>query len=337
MTGPRDRTSIKMRALLRPLFIGWLLLPLSCEAEDPTFPQGDAGASGAIGSGGASGSAGSGGNGTGGSAGSAGSAGAGRGGSPSDGSGGIPSGGSGGTTGGSAGVGGGGAGGSAGAGGAGGGGSGGGASTFSPCPESGPCKILPLGDSITDGVGASGGGGYRIELFSLALAAGKEITFVGGSVNGPQMVDGQPFPRNHEGHSGWTIQQIDDITPAPALDGDPHIILLHIGTNDMYQTPSGAPERLGTLLDQILEAAPDSLLVVAKIIPFPGASGAVGTFNNAIPPLVEARANAGKHIILVDQFTGYPTDQLPDGVHPNATGYEWMANTWYDAISSYLR
>ncbi len=332
-----------MRALFRPLFIGSLLLSLSCDAEDPSFPQGGAGGmgtSGATSTGGTPGSGGSGGTGggtAGGTAGSAGSAGStGGGGSFSGaGGGGAPSGGSAGTAGGSGGSIPGGAGGSAGA--AGSGGSGGGPATFSPCPESGPCKILPLGDSITDGVGLNGGGGYRIELFSLALADGKEITFVGGSMNGPQMVDGQPFPRSHEGHSGWTIQQIDGITPAPALDGDPHIILLHIGTNDMYQTPSGAPERLGTLLDQILEAAPDSLLVVAKIIPFPGASGAVNTFNNAIPPLVEARANAGKHIILVDQFTGYPTDQLPDGVHPNGTGYAWMANTWYDAISSYLR
>ncbi len=83
-------------------------------------------------------------------------------------------------------------------------------------------------------------GGYRVELFSLALAASKEITYLGGSMNGPTMVDGQTFPRNHEGHSGWTIKQIDDIVPDPALDETPHIILLHIGTNDMYGMPNGA-------------------------------------------------------------------------------------------------
>lgn len=79
----------------------------------------------------------------------------------------------------------------------------GGAGGYTPCPTTGePCKILPLGDSITDGIGVQGGGGYRIELFRKARAAGKNITFVGSLVNGPSMVDGAAFPRNHEGHSG---------------------------------------------------------------------------------------------------------------------------------------
>ncbi|HEX6275472.1 MAG TPA: SGNH/GDSL hydrolase family protein [Polyangiaceae bacterium] len=213
----------------------------------------------------------------------------------------------------------------------------GGATAFDPCPGTGACKILPLGDSITDGLGVTGGGGYRIELFRLATMAGEELTFVGGSMNGPTMVDGQPFPRAHEGHSGWTIAQIDGIVPRPALAPVPHIVLLHIGTNDMLQGASGASDRLGALLDQITTDLPNALVVVAKIIPFPGAASAVTTFNNAIPGLVQTRANGGKHVIMVDQFAGFPTSELPDGVHPNAAGYARMARVWYAAISSYLR
>jgi len=214
------------------------------------------------------------------------------------------------------------------------GGSSGGSSGFAPCPASEPCKILPLGDSITDGIGFSGG--YRVELFSLALADDHSITYVGGSMNGPQTVDGQPFPRNHEGHSGWTISQIDGIVPSPALGPDPHIILLHIGTNDMYQGANGATDRLETLVDAILADQPNSLLVVSSIIPFPGATSAVSTFNAAVPGIVMERANAGKHILYVDQFTGFPTSELGDGVHPNQAGYERMARKWYEAISDYL-
>jgi lysophospholipase L1-like esterase len=225
-----------------------------------------------------------------------------------------------------------------GAAGAGGGSAGtGGASGFNPCPATGACEILPLGDSITDGVGVSGGGGYRIELFRLALMAQQEITFVGGSMNGPQMVDNQPFPRSHEGHSGWTITQIDGIVPSPALDPDPHIILLHIGTNDMRGDVSMSGTRLGTLIDQIVMDLPNALLVVATIIPYPSQASQVTTYNNAIPAIVEARANAGKHVVLVDQFTGFPNSELADGVHPNAQGYARMARVWYAAISSYLR
>jgi lysophospholipase L1-like esterase len=63
----------------------------------------------------------------------------------------------------------------------------------------------------------------------------------------------------------------------------------------------------------------------------------VTAFNNALPAIVQTRANAGKHVVLVDQFTGFPNDELADGVHPNAEGYARMARVWYTAISQYLR
>ncbi len=210
------------------------------------------------------------------------------------------------------------------------------AAGFQPCPTTEACKILPLGDSITDGLGVPGGGSYRIELFRLALADGKDITYVGNSQNGPADVDGQPFPKAHEGHSGWTIEQIDGIVPDPALEDGPHIVLLHIGTNDMYQTPAGAADRLETLLDQIIETLPDSLLVVSTIIPFPGAPGEVASYNSGVVTVVQARIDAGEHILLVDQFEGFPEGELADGVHPNEAGYARMAAKWYEAIVEYL-
>ncbi len=225
--------------------------------------------------------------------------------------------------------------GSAGSAGAGGSVAGGGASgDFNPCPASGACKILPLGDSITDGLTVAGG--YRIHLFELANEAGKNVTFVGGSMNGPTMVGGKPFPRAHEGHSGWTIKQIDDIVPTPALGVSPHIVLLHLGTNDMYQGAANADQRLGALLDQILQTLPDALLVVSNIIPFPSSASNATTYNAAVPKVVEDRAKAGKHVLFVDQFKDFPTAELADGVHPNSAGYARMATNWYATISKYL-
>jgi lysophospholipase L1-like esterase len=227
-------------------------------------------------------------------------------------------------------------GGGAGSGGAvGGGGSGGGSSDFNPCPAKGePCKIMPLGDSITDGFGTAGG--YRIELFSKALADGKSITFVGRFMNGPTMVAGQTFPRSHEGTSGITIGGLDMTIPEPALNPDPHIVLLHIGTNDM-RNANGAPDRLATLMDQILTTLPDSLLVVSSIVPLPSSANAVSTYNAAIPPLVQTRASAGKHVIYLDQFKGFPDSELADGVHPSPAGYARMAGVWYEGIKDLLR
>ncbi|MBN2573040.1 MAG: SGNH hydrolase [Deltaproteobacteria bacterium] len=205
--------------------------------------------------------------------------------------------------------------------------------------------MLPLGDSITWGIGYDGS--YRVKLFANTIADKKSITYVGKMSNGPSTVSGVSFPKNNEGHSGWTIQQIDDIVTGKSNDANykgkqlivdlaPHIVLMHIGTNDMYQSPSGADTRLGALIDKIVADAPDSLLVVSNIIPLPMSASAVDTYNKAVPGVVDQRTKAGKHVIFVDQFKGFPTSELGDGVHPNQQGYDRMAGVWYEAIKSYL-
>jgi lysophospholipase L1-like esterase len=89
---------------------------------------------------------------------------------------------------------------------------------------------------------------------------------------------------------------------------------------------------LPKLLDAIIAECPDALLVVAQIIPYNG----VDSYNAAIPGIVEQKAQAGAHIIMVDQNTGFPNSELDDGVHPNQAGYERMGKVWYDAIEEYL-
>jgi hypothetical protein len=82
---------------------------------------------------------------------------------------------------------------------------------------------MPLGDSISDGfVGIAVGntqqanGGYRVELFRQAIADGHDITFVGTRpANGPNDVDGQPFPRAHEGISTQATASWPTTQPFP--------------------------------------------------------------------------------------------------------------------------
>jgi hypothetical protein len=210
---------------------------------------------------------------------------------------------------------------------------------FDPCPAAGDCKVLPLGDSITYG-STSNNGGYRVELFTRAIADQKHITFVGSQSDGPTTVAGASFPRNNEGHPGWTISQIAGIaTASNALKDSPPIVLLHIGTNDIPNSLSGSTDRLAQLVDQIVAALPDSLLIVAQIIPLPWAESSVVTYNAAIPSMVQQRANQGKHVIMVDMNTGFPAANgyASDNIHPNdAVGYPWMGDQWYEAIKPYL-
>jgi len=213
---------------------------------------------------------------------------------------------------------------------------GGQATDYAPCPQDAVCKILPLGDSITYGIGYAGG--YRVELFRKAQADGKAITFTGSLSNGPNTVDGMPFPKNNEGHSGWKIDQLVPLIPRPALQDPPHIVLLMIGTNDIAQRAdlANAPKRLGALLDKLAMEAPTAAIVVATLVPLNGADSAVQSYNAALPGIVQARAAAGMHVTLIDQFKGFPASELGDGVHPNRQGYERMAGTWYEAIRAWL-
>jgi lysophospholipase L1-like esterase len=219
-----------------------------------------------------------------------------------------------------------------------------GTAPYSPCPTGGsPCKILPLGDSITYGIQYAGA--YRVELFQDAQTAHQHITFVGDSslANGPTTVAGVAFPQDNDGHSGWTIDQIAGLVPSPALQTNPDIVLLMIGTNDMYSTSqpvAQAPQRLAALLDAIIKGDARALLIVAQITPLQNSTWEtqVVTYNAAIPALVQARAGAGKHIAMVDMHTGFVTATMlsSDGVHPNQTGYNHMGDVWYAALKDVL-
>jgi lysophospholipase L1-like esterase len=219
---------------------------------------------------------------------------------------------------------------------------------FKPCPTDGSaCKIMPLGDSITFGLQSSTGGGYRVELFRKTLADDHPVTFVGRQATGPNTLDGQPFPRNNEGYSGATIatggNQLANRVDAAFAANKPNIVLLHIGTNNLYQgLPQGVTGQLGALIDQITTDVPDALVVVAEITPLGSATNGVQAYNAAIPAIVQQRVAAGKHLLLVNMASAFAAANanvsalLADGVHPNDQGYAIMAQTWYDAIESVL-
>jgi lysophospholipase L1-like esterase len=213
---------------------------------------------------------------------------------------------------------------------------------------------MPLGDSITFGVNDEGNGGYRGPLFASAVAAGRKLTFNGSLSNGPTSVSGQTFPRKNEGHSGWGISEVTPysggnagiatVVPAPAFSagsgGIPDIILLHIGTNDQGSiSATKMTADLSGFLDKIISNAPNAYLVVAQIIPLGyGDNAVIKAYNQSIPGLVQQRASAGKHIAIVDMFTGFtPSSMLgSDNIHPNSAGYKFIADHWYSAIGSLL-
>ncbi len=198
--------------------------------------------------------------------------------------------------------------------------------------SNGGVRVMPLGDSITEGTQVPGG--YRIGLWQRITNAGYRVDFVGSQFNGPASLG----DHDHEGHPGWRIDQIDANITGWLQATTPHTVLLHIGTNDVLQNfnLAGAPARLSTLIDHITAATPSAEVFVATIIPLASASqeAAGRTFNAAIPGIVQRNVSAGKHVHLVDMHSALTTADLTDGIHPTAGGYDKMAATWYSALQS---
>jgi lysophospholipase L1-like esterase len=230
---------------------------------------------------------------------------------------------------------------------------------YNPCPANGtPCAVMALGDSITAGTGGSDYGSYRKFLFQLALGHQQTITLVGAQLWGPNTVMGPDggvvaFPRGNEGYSGYTIDTggLMGIHPLVAREMQtyhPHIITLMIGTNDVDTNDdlANAPMRLGGLMDTIIATDPNVLLVLAQIVPTTDdvQNVRVKAYNDAMPSLVKARTDAGKHVILVDMYTaftshaGYKLDYMNNNkLHPDDAGYSKMADVWYAAIGPLFR
>ena len=192
-------------------------------------------------------------------------------------------------------------------------------------------KIMALGDSITWGLKDPDYGGYRHLLGTLLANDGYSFEFVGSMQSGT----GVTPSADNEGHSGWTIQQIQK-----GIDSQgwletyrPDVILLHIGTNDLRPRVGGAasaPEKLSALLDDILTRLPQVRVIVAQIIPFAaGTDDAHRAYNAAIPTIA---ASKGPRVSIVDMQNILSRADYADGFHPKAVGYDKMARAWEHAI-----
>ncbi|RYC67719.1 GDSL-type esterase/lipase family protein [Spirosoma sordidisoli] len=233
-------------------------------------------------------------------------------------------------------------------------------------------RIVPMGNSITQGAGAPGG--YRKPLHELLIKAGYAVDFRGRfTTNSDRLTDPE-----HEGRSGWQITAtaftdgvaldgqtrsglLDDLptaldsslppSPTPTVD----VILLEIGTNDLQHrvAPQGdstrivphAISRLTTLIGDIHQRRPTAQVLLSTLTPMTtqwrGISAAtasrVPVFNRLLPALVQVLRQEGVPIRLVDQYANFiaangTAQHLIDGLHPDSTGYRLMANTWLAGI-----
>jgi lysophospholipase L1-like esterase len=231
--------------------------------------------------------------------------------------------------------------------------------------ENAPPRIMALGDSITAGYTDNSAWtvpysyGYRSGLYTRLTNAHYSFQFVGGSqepLNGAfgtvKTIDNtvnlpavdQDYSR---GYGGWKIDKITGNVSKWLNSDNPDVVLLMIGINDITKgstaNPTTAETSLNTLVTNIVAQRPNAYVIVAQITPYSTDTPAIVYYNNYIKnTLVPSFTAQGRRVSTVDQYSNFLTtggsidaSLYSNGInHPNATGYNLMAQTWLSGIQA---
>ena len=214
-----------------------------------------------------------------------------------------------------------------------------------------PVRILPVGDSITQGIASlhkqrgkhpiNGSSTYRRALYK---SFGCSITFVGPWTSGFMGVQPcQDFPQRHAAKWGVLAKDMPKLLQSylqhPPEDLSPDVILVLIGTNDlaMHYSPGTVLrsrairktlKAVSALVHALSSAFPQAQMFVSYLLPTSKEYGeAIADFNAAMsmdkicqPPTIARCVGPPPGMGAHEHFY--------DGLHPNPRGEEMIAEMW---------
>jgi lysophospholipase L1-like esterase len=208
-------------------------------------------------------------------------------------------------------------------------------STVVSAAESRRWRIMPVGDSITEG--GKSFSTYRIPLFEKLTEAGYAITYVGSRKR-----DSKLGILWHQGSGGKNAEYLAATVPAAFKKHPADVVLLHAGHNHFaHEKP--IPNILAAtrkIIEGIRAENSTVIVLLAQVIPSGKLPkyGYIPELNRELKRLASALHTDTKPVIIVDQASGFDwrTDTIADKVHPNAQGAEKMAERWCEALKKVL-
>lgn len=222
--------------------------------------------------------------------------------------------------------------------------------------------ILPIGDSITEGANVSSGGytytpNYRIPLWNKLAAAGYDVTSVGWLKTNHRDgagVKAQEAWQSHSGRGGekllwWPESDSSKVRGAvresleALLDqaGEPDVILLKIGTNDIIHDSLAQGTYIASLTNVIwraLDYRPGARIVVSTLVKLN---------TTELTTLTESYNEEIRKFAGVSNVYGFPADRVfvadnapvvtgfnSDNIHPSWIGHNQMSDCWFTAVTN---
>ncbi len=203
---------------------------------------------------------------------------------------------------------------------------------------SSPVRIMPLGDSIT--AGSTDTDHYRSWLWKQLTGKKLAVDFVGsaGKIFGISFGKSD-YDSDHEGHWAWTTNQVLEKIDGWARISKPDIVLIHLGTNDVFQgIPSEtAVDNLSAIIDRARSANPKAVFLVAKIISARGMESGVQQLNEMIDAVIPKKSTPESPVHVVAMPNDFDVESdTSDGAHPNEAGAKKMASAWAVALEPLL-
>jgi len=219
-------------------------------------------------------------------------------------------------------------------------------------------KIMPVGDSITNGDGEQGG--YRKYLYKELTEMGyTRIDMVGPNGKNSASANGITYDDNHAGFSGYQIKEVpgwgqqqggrgslyNELKNNDAVKkAQPDIILLMIGTNDLTANRSmdACASDLRAVLDYMLADMPSDSVIFLASVPehtaYGGNPNEIANYNSTVNSVADEYSAKGKNVRFADVHGCLDgmNDIGSDQLHPNGKGYEKIGKFFAGVIDEYV-
>ena len=212
-------------------------------------------------------------------------------------------------------------------------------------------QLLPVGDSLTAGVGHTEYWSFRKDLQELQ---GIEYEFV-GIYDDP--ASDPTYSVYHDGVPGMSSYEIEDLMAGylSVFDGGANstnsIVLLQTAGNDNLGTELGRQtcvDNVEDIIDIVHAYNPDITIYVANFIPSELVSvydqDDVVTYNALLEPMLASYHATKSNLHYVDMWSAMYNDEFGfcsgdweancyyNASHPNNDGYKTMAYKWYECM-----